>query len=421
MQHLLVYISFFLFIYSSNIFSNYILIPMDLSQTDHLRAYGVMYNLLKNGGYGYWLLYYRGGSFLVEDKFASLVKMLCLDFGVSYEDISDKEENQIENIIENSNMAKLKIEKLPKIAVYTPKDKRPWDDAVTLALTYARIDYDKIYDDEILSDTLKHYDWLHLHHEDFTGQYSKFYAAFGHTKWYREQVKENEERAKKWGFKKVTDLKKAVAFKIREYVKNGGYLFAMCLAPVTLDIALASHNTDIAGSVYDGDPYDPDANEKLDYSVTFAFTNFKVNLNPYEASFGNIDYNQVNTIHRKPARDFQLFEFSAKYDPIPSILVQNHTRIIKGYYGLATSFNPDVIKSNIIILGRVGDSGEVYYLHGKLGKGRFTFLGGHDPEDYAHKVGDPPTRLEYHKNSPGYRLILNNILFPTVKTRKLKT
>lgn len=396
-----------------------ILVPMDRSQKNHLRAYGVVFQLLQNGDVVNWLLNYRGGSFLIDNE--DLGRRLALTNGVSFSPVSDAEIKAIKDIIQISNMDMVKIETAPRIAVYTPLDAMPWDDAVTLALTYANIPFDKIYDDEIMSGALENYDWLHLHHEDFTGQQSKFYASFGHTDWYRQRKNEDLRRAKNWGFSKITEFKQEIAFRIRDYVERGGFLFAMCLATETLDIALATRGVDIAAEVYDGDAFDKNANSKLDFTHTFAFTDFQVNLNPFIPAFSNIDHNQVNTPNKLEAKDFLLFEFSAKYDPIPSILVQNHTSIVKGFLGLSTSFTPSKIKSDIIILGRVGDDGPVNYLHGRRGEGRFTFFGGHDPEDYAHRVGDSQTQLEYHTSSAGYRLILNNILFPSVKIKRLRT
>jgi len=313
------------------------------------------------------------------------------------------------------------LEKSPTIAVYTPKEKLPWDDAVTLALSYAEIEYDKIYDAEVLTGKLKDYDWLHLHHEDFTGQYSKFYRSFSQTVWYQRQKIDLEKHARQLGFSKVSECKKAVAFAIRQYVENGGFLFAMCSATNTLDIALASIGVDIVDRVFDGDGVDPNYQSKLNYEKCFAFENFTVETNALSSYFGSIDVVKVNTPERTPAMDFELFPFSAKLDPVPTMLNQNHSSLIKGFYGLTTSYNKNVIKESVIVLGSVPGTNRVRYLHGVAGKGMFAFLGGHDPEDYSHAVGDPPTTLDLHKNSPGYRLILNNVLFPAAEKKEKKT
>ncbi len=397
-----------------------ILIPMDDAQKNHLKAYGIAYWVLQNGINIKWLLNYRGGSFLIP--FHQEVADECLIRGVSYEIVADA---KVQSILEyiarpDVNMDAVKLEVAPKIAVYSPKNKQPWDDAVTLVLTYAEIPYDVIYDGDIIEGKLKNYDWLHLHHEDFTGQYGKFYAAYHNTTWYQNEVKTQEAIAHKYGFKKVSKLKLYVAEKIRDFVARGGYLFAMCSATDTYDIALAAHNTDICASIYDGDPADPDAQSKLDFSQTFAFENFKLVTNPYEYEFSNIDVTKT----RKVPKDqdyFTLFDYSAKWDPIPTILCQNHTKVIKGFMGQTTAFNEDVIKKNVLIMGENKAAHEAKYIHGTYGKGMWTFYGGHDPEDYQHFVYDPPTNLDLYPNSPGYRLILNNILFPAAKRKKLKT
>jgi hypothetical protein len=395
------------------------LIPMDAGQTDHLKAYGLAYRMLKAGAKVYWLLNYRAGSFAFEDSREFELKAR-MD-GIEIKKISNVEWAGILEEIENNNMERVTLEKAPRIAVYTPPAKLPWDDAVTLALTYADIPYAKIYDKDVLTGKLSDYDWLHLHHEDFTGQYSKFYYSFHTTTWYQKDKLELEKIAKELGFKKVTDCKKAVALTIRKYVEKGGFLFAMCCATNTLEIALSSLGTDIVDAVYDGDGVDPNYPAKLNFNNCMAFENFTVETDPMVPYFDNIDVNRVNSPMRIPAVDFELFDFSAKLDPVPAMLVQDHEKTIKGYFGLCTSFNKKVIKKNIVILGYVPGSPMVNYIHGVLGKGQFAYLGGHDPEDYSHAVGDKPTDLQFHKSSPGYRLILNNVLFPAAEKKEKKT
>ncbi len=402
---------------------NKILIYMDLKQTDHLKAYGIAYFALKNGVDVDWLLNYRGGSFMMD--YHDIIANECRIRGVAFDIISAQDAMQIYAQIqdENSNMEVIRLEKAPKIAVYVPPNFRPWDDAVTLALEYAEIPYDKIWDEEILNGKVYEYDWLHLHHEDFTGQYGKFYASFGRAQWYIEEQTMYEREARRLGFKKVSELKKAVARAIKEYIASGGFVFAMCSATDTYDIALSAENTDICDVMYDGDPPDPDCQAKLDFSKTLAFENFKLEMNPYRYEFSNIDLPPSDPPPlRDPSTDyFTLFEFSAKYDPVPTMLTQNHVNVIRNFMGQTTSFNRKVIKKSVVILAEKEGTDEVKYIHGNYGRGTFTFLGGHDPEDYQHAVGDPPTDLSLHKNSPGYRLILNNILFPAAKKKKLKT
>jgi hypothetical protein len=397
-----------------------ILIPMDESQTNHLKAYGLTYWVLQNNLEVQWLLNYRGGSFLTG--YQKEIETECMVRGISFEVIADVQAQAIlsEIATDEVNMDAVKLEKAPKVAVYSPKDKLPWDDAVTLVLTYAEIPYDIIYDAEIVHGDLVKYDWLHLHHEDFTGQYGKFYAAYQNMAWYRNQVYNAEKEAAELGFLKVSELKLFVAQTIKEYVSKGGFLFAMCSATDSYDISLAASGIDICESMFDGDPSDPDFNKKLDFTKTFAFRNFKVSKNPYEYEFSDIDV----TTSRKVVESedfFTLFEFSAKWDPIPTMLCQNHTSIIKGFMGQTTAFNKDVIKPDVLIMGEYKTAGEARYIHGELGNGTWSFYGGHDPEDYRHFVGDEPTSLDLHPNSPGYRLILNNILFPAAKKKKLKT
>lgn len=397
-----------------------ILIPMDDKQKDHLKAYGIAYWSLQNSVETKWLLNYRGGSFLMD--FHQELKTECDIRGVSYEIIADAQVSQIISEITQPevNMDVVKLEKAPKIAVYSPKDKLPWDDAVTLALTYAEIPYTVIYDEEIVKGELKKYDWLHMHHEDFTGQYGKFYSSYHGAQWYIDQVANAEKMARSLGFAKVSQLKLFVAKSIREYVRNGGFLFSMCSGTDSFDIALSAENDDICESMFDGDRADPNAQSKLDFTKTLAFTNFKLEMNPMVYEFSNIDVSDTRKVSQE--QDFfTLFEFSAKWDPVPTMLCQDHTNIIPGFMGQTTAFNKDVIKSDVVIMGELKSANEARYIHGTLGNGTWTFFGGHDPEDYRHFVGDPPTELANHKNSPGYRLILNNVLFPAAKKKKQKT
>ncbi|MBP9005199.1 MAG: asparagine synthetase B [Candidatus Marinimicrobia bacterium] len=402
-------------------FAQKILIPMDQTQSDHLKAYGIVYWSLKQGVNVEWLLNYRGGSFLL-DNYPGIVKELRLR-GVAYEEVSAAQNLQIYATIEENNMDIVLLEKAAKIAVYSPPNKQPWDDAVTLVLTYAEIDYDVLWDEEVLTGKLPEYDWLHLHHEDFTGQYGKFYASYHNQAWYQNEVAENEAIAAKLGFRKVSEEKKAVARTIKKYVNEGGFLFAMCSATDALDIALAAENVDIVAEIYDGDPADPRANEKLDYSKCLAFENFKLYLDPMLYEYSDIDYPpSFQAVAPGAEADyFTLFEFSAKWDPVPTMLTQNHVGVIKGFMGQTTGFRRDRIKKSVVVMGEVVNGEQVRYIHGNHGKGTFTFLAGHDPEDYQHFVGDPPTRLELHKNSPGYRLILNNVLFPSARKKERKT
>ena len=398
----------------------WLLIPMDDKQNNHLKAYGITYWALEQGLEAYWLLNYRGGSFLLP--YIQELEKQCILRGVSYTIISDAEKQSIFNYIARAdiNMDKVKLVKPPKIAVYAPDTYQPWDDAVMLVLTYAQIPFDRIYDEEILRGDLSKYQWLHLHHEDFTGQYGKFWAAYHNAPWYKNQVDKAESEAHKLGFEKVSKLKLAVAKIIKEYVKQGGFLFAMCSATDTYDIALAAQNTDICPPMFDGDGVDPNANKNLDYNKTLAFTNFKVILDPYVYEFSDIDVTNTRRI-TKEQDYFTLFDFSAKWDPIPTMLCQNHTKIIHGFMGQTTAFNKDKIKPTVLIMGELKSKNEARYIHGTYGKGMWTFYGGHDPEDYQHLVGDPPTNLDLYPHSPGYRLILNNVLFPAAKKKKPKT
>ncbi len=398
-----------------------ILIPMDESQKDHLKSYGLAYWELKRDRDVDWLLNYRDGSFmLLHDEAA---EKECRVRGITYEVIS---EGQVTKILEeiskpDVNMELVKLHKAPKIAVYSPKTKQPWDDAVTLVLTYAEIPYEVVFDDEVLDGKLPLYDWLHLHHEDFTGQYGKFYASFSQAAWYQAEVREAEAMAAKHGYKKVSELKLAVAKKIRDFTIGGGFLFAMCSATDSYDIALAADGVDIVESVFDGDAADPRADAKLNFANGFAFKDYRLMINPYVYEFSYIDATPETRPVTEDNDVFTLFDFSAKWDVVPTMLCQDHTKVIKGFYGQTTAFRKQFIKSDVLILGENKQLGEARYIHGTIGKGTWTFYGGHDPEDYQHQVGEPPTDLALHPNSPGYRLILNNILFPSAKKKKMKT
>jgi len=392
----------------------------DVSQENHLKAYGITFYSLQKGNNVKWLLNYRGGSFLLEDL--QDFRNECKIRGVSYEIISSTEALRIlEEIASPSqNMESVILEKAPKIAVYSPKDNVPWDDAVTMVLNYAEIPYDVIYDEEVLQDKLLLYEWLHLHHEDFTGQYGKFYGAYRTSPWYIEGKRDAENLAKKLGYDKVSQEKLAVALRIRDYVIGGGFMFAMCSATDSFDIALAAEGIDICEPMFDGDPSDPNYQNKIDFSKTFAFKDFDLVRNPMEYEFSTIDMTSKRQIIRTEDY-FSLQEFSAKWDPVPSMLCQNHTLLVKGFMGQTTSFNPNTVKSTVLVMGENKTNGEARYIHGVTGKGMWTFYGGHDPEDYTHRVGDPKTELDLHPNSPGYRLILNNVLFPAAKKKKQKT
>jgi hypothetical protein len=398
----------------------WILVPMDDSQTDHLKAYGLAYRALERGVKVEWLINYRGGSFLLPAE-AAAVRDATLS-GISTEGIDDARVTRIRGEIQQSNMDAVPLEKAPRVAVYVPPNAPPWDDAVTMALQYAGIPFDTVWDFEVMSGKLGSYDWLHLHHEDFTGQFSKFYLIYAGAPWLADMVRFNADAAKRLGFRTVPDLKKAVAAKIRDYVSNGGLLFAMCTATETLDLALAAARVDIAAAFADGTPMDPDADRKLDWSQALAFRGARLEPSPQIASFSDIDGHQVNAMgRRQPLGAFKLFNFSAKIDPVPTILVQNHRQVIPDFYGLTTSFLRDRLKPSDTVLGDEEGAPWVKYITGDHGKGTWTFFGGHDPEDQQHQIGDPPTDLSLHPHSPGYRLILNNVLFPAAKKRELKT
>jgi hypothetical protein len=401
--------------------ASFILLPMDeTSQQNHLKAYGITYWCLDKNYKASWLLNYRGGSFLLPD--AAEIRKECQIRGVSFEVLSDSEETTILNEISSpsQNMESVVLEKAPKIAVYTPKGKQPWDDAVTLVLTYAEIPFTPIYDEEVLADQLLLYDWLHLHHEDFTGQYGKFYGAYKNTPWYIEQKKEAEVLASQLGYSKVSQEKGAVAKKIRDFVIGGGFMFAMCSATDSFDIALAADEVDICESMFDGDASTANYQSKMNYENSFAFKDFTLERRPEQYEFSDIDMTMKRRIPMEKDY-FTLMEFSAKWDPIPSMLCQNHTQLVKGFMGQTTSFDAELVKSNVLIMGTCELNGEARYIHGQKGKGMFTYYSGHDPEDFQHQVGDPATVLDLHPNSPGYRLILNNVLFPAAKKKKMKT
>ena len=406
---------------SFNALADKLIIPMDATQKNHLKAYGIAYWVLEQQEEVEWLLNYKGGSFLMNDY--ENIEKECLLRGVSFSTMSETRANTIKNEITNPsvNAEVVKLLKVPKIAVYSPKTAQPWDDAVTMVLEYAGIPYDVVFDDEVLSDKLPQYNWLHLHHEDFTGQFGKFWASYRNAPWYINQVAEAKEVAEKYGFSKVSELKLAVSKKIRDFTMGGGFLFAMCSAPDSYDVALSAEGVDICERMFDGDPIASNAQVKLNYDKAFAFKDFNIELNPMRYEISNIDIDP-RTRRVKEANDlFALIEFSAKWDVIPTILTQNHERTIKSFMGQTTAFRKQFVKSSVVIMGENKSLGEVKYLHGTMGKGQFTFYGGHDPEDYQHMVGEPPTDLALHPNSPGYRLILNNILFPSVKKKKQKT
>lgn len=410
----------FICITAAQVKATYLLLPMDEKQKNHLKAYGIAYWVLKNDIELEWLLNYRGGSFLIPHY--KTIEEECKIRGVTYELVADTKAAGIRLEISDPevNMEVVKLEKAPKIAVYAPDTYQPWDDAVTLVMTYAEIPYDQIYDSAIIAGVLPKYDWLHLHHEDFTGQYGKFYASYKNAAWYQKQVRQSEEMAKQLGFNKVSELKLGVALRIKEYVAGGGFLFTMCSGTDSYDIALSAEGVDICGPMYDGDAIDPHAQNKLDFTKTLAFQNFKLVLDPLQYEFSNIDGTDLHYIPENQDV-FTLFDFSAKWDIVPTMLCQNHTKVVKGFMGQTTDFKKQFIKPSITVMGESKQFNTVRYLHGVYGKGQFTFYGGHDPEDYRHLVGDPPTDLNLHPNSPGYRLILNNILFPAARKKKQKT
>ena len=415
-KNVLIAIIFLTFIYSNQ----KILIPMDVAQTNHLKSYGIAYWSLKNNTKVEWLLNYRGGSFLLN--FSNQIKKECLLKSVYYEELSIEEISTIYATIEDENMEVVILEKAPKIAVYSPPGQQPWDDAVTLALTYAEIKYDVLFDDEVIQGKLNKYDWLHLHHEDFTGQYGKFYR-YRNQQWYKDMEKSFISNAQKYGFSTVHNFKKTIALKIRDYISNGGFVFAMCSATDSFDIALSYYMTDFAHQIYDGTPIDPDYLKHANYSNGVAFENYELYLDPTIYEYSNIDFPSSHQPNTRSAESdyFTRSNFSAKWDPVPSMLIQNHVSNVNGFMGQTTGYNKKFLKTHVLILGQDLYSEQIKYIHGNFGKGTFTFLGGHDPEDYRHFVGDPPTDLDLHRNSPGYRLILNNILFPAAKKKPKKT
>jgi hypothetical protein len=405
----------------STSYAGMLLIPMDEAQQNHIKSYGIAYWVLEQKLPIEWLLNYRGGSFLMEN--IPSVQKKCTERGVSFQVIADAQVQAIYQEIADPevNMEKVKLEVAPKIAVYTPQGKQPWDDAVTLVLTYAEIPYTSIYDDEIIMGKLPEYDWLHLHHEDFTGQYGKFYGAYNMAPWYRDEVRNQEATAAKLGFNKVSEMKRAVAVTIKNFVLGGGFLFTMCSGTDSYDIALAAQGTDMVESVFDGDASDPNAQKKLNFAQGFAFQNYNIIKDPMVYEFSNIDGTEDHLKVKEENDFFTLFDFSAKWDIIPTILTQNHTQVIHGFMGQTTSFREGYIRSEVTVMGESKNIKCAKYIHGELGQGQWTYYGGHDPEDYQHRVGDPPTDLSLHPNSPGYRLILNNILFPAAKREKQKT
>jgi len=405
----------------STSYAGMLLIPMDEAQQNHIKSYGIAYWVLEQKLPIEWLLNYRGGSFLMEN--IPSIQKKCTERGVSFQVIADAQVQAIYQEIADPevNMEKVKLEVAPKIAVYTPQGKQPWDDAVTLVLTYAEIPYTSIYDEEIITGKLPEYDWLHLHHEDFTGQYGKFYGAYNMAPWYRDEVRNQEATAAKLGFNKVSEMKRAVAVTIKNFVLGGGFLFTMCSGTDSYDIALAAQGTDMVESVFDGDPSDPNAQKKLNFAQGFAFQNYNIIKDPMVYEFSNIDGTEDHLKVKEENDFFTLFDFSAKWDIIPTILTQNHTQVIHGFMGQTTSFREGYLKSEVTIMGESKNINCAKYVHGEMGQGQWTYYGGHDPEDYQHRVGDPPTDLSLHPNSPGYRLILNNILFPAAKREKQKT
>ncbi len=416
----IIFTTIFLFLFKIG-FASFILIPMDdVSQKNHLKAYGITYFSLEKGNKVKWLLNYRGGSFLLEDM--EVFRNECTIRGVTFEVISDTEAVTILEEISSpsQNMDAVLLEKAPKIAVYSPKDKMPWDDAVTMVLNYAEIPYDVVYDDEVLKDELVKYEWLHLHHEDFTGQYGKFYASYRAAPWYIEGKKYAESLATKLGYDKVSKEKLDVALRVRDFVIGGGFMFAMCSATDSFDIALSAQGVDICEAMFDGDGSEANYQSKIDYDKTFAFKDYHLERSPTVYEFSTIDMTRKRRI-KKTLDYFTLMQYSAKWDPVPTMLCQNHTMLVKGFMGQTTSFDPNTVKSNVLVMGQLKTNGEAKYIHGVVGKGMFTFYGGHDPEDYQHRVGDPKTELDLHPNSPGYRLILNNVLFPAAKKKKQKT
>lgn len=418
-KHLL--LSMLVMIMVQHINAQKLLIPMDLAQTDHLKAYGLTYWALTKNVNTEWLLNYRGGSFLCDPEPFLIAE--CRIRGVGFEQLTQGQALAIyaEVQSEKSNMDVVKLEKPPRIAVYTPPGSRPWDDAVTMVLDYAEVKYDKVWDEEVLRDKLSDFDWLHLHHEDFTGQYGKFFANYATAPWYIQQVTLLETTAKKLGFKKVSALKLAIVQKIRSYIEQGGFMFAMCSATDSYDIALAAAQTDICERMFDGDPVQPGYESKVDFSRTFAFENFEIYTDPYRYEYSTIDVDASFRVNNPAVDYFTLFDFSAKYDPVPTMLTQCHANVVKNFLGQTTAFHKEQIKKSVTILAEREGTDEVKYLHGNIGRGTFTWYGGHDPEDYQHAVGDPPTDISLYKNSPGYRLILNNILFPAAKKKKQKT
>lgn len=395
------------------------LIPMDLDQSDHLRAYGLAYHVLQQGREVSWLLNLRGGAFLIEET--AFARSEAARLGVRIEKVSEQNRAELLALIEQSNMERVRLETAPRVAIYSPPTAQPWDDAVMMALDYAEIPYETIYDEEVLAGKLSDYDWLHLHHEDFTGQYGKFYASYGTKAWYRRQKRLFEQLAEAAGYASVSEHKKAVARRIQAYVDAGGFLFAMCSATDSFDIALAATAVDIVDVPFDGDPPEADCQDRLDFARCVCFKDFTLITSPMVYEFSDIDATRQASLRGQERDWFTLFEFSAKFDPVPTMLVQNHVAVVGGFMGQTTSYHKRFLKDHVTVLAQVEGADEARYVHGNFGRGTFTFLGGHDPEDYAHRVGDPPTDLSLHVHSPGYRLILNNVLFPAAEKKERKT
>ncbi|MBP7449775.1 MAG: asparagine synthetase B [Flavobacteriales bacterium] len=398
-----------------------ILVPMDGSQRDHLKAYGVAFWALQRDVPIDWLLNYRGGSFLL-DQFKTVEQELTIR-GVTFQVVADGQANVILNEIAepSANMEVVRLEKAPRIAVYAPDGFQPWDDAVALVMTYAEIPYERIYDQQIIAGVLPQYDWLHLHHEDFTGQYGKFYRMYRNAPWYQQQVQDSEALAASLGYAKVSEMKLSVTTRIRDYVAGGGYLFTMCSGTDSYDIALAAEGVDICTAEFDHDPIDPQAQERIDYNKAFAFQDFRLVTDPNVYEFSDIDATDIHGRIGQPRDFFTLFDFSAKWDIVPTMLCQSHEQVVRGFMGQTTAFRSALVKPGVTVMGENKAQGTVKYIHGEFGLGQWTFYGGHDPEDYQHMVGDPPTDLALHPNSAGYRLILNNILFPAARKKKQKT
>jgi hypothetical protein len=396
-----------------------LLVPMDDEQRNHLRAYGLVYNALRDGQKGEWLLNYRGGSYLLPDL-PELRRRAALA-GVSVEPADEGRVTAIRRELAGGNMDAVPLEKAPRIAIYTPPTAQPWDDAVTLALQYAGIAFDKVWDEQVLDGKLSDYEWVHLFHEDFTGQQNKLYLGYRDAPWFVDQRRRALATAAQYRMASVPALKKAVAEGIRQYVERGGFLFAMCGATESLDLAIAGQGVDFAGAAVDGTPPDADADRRMTWARAMAFRDAHIE-SPFLNALSDIDGHQVNVPgRRQPLGAFTLFGFSAKFDPVATMLVQSHRAVVRDFYGVTTSFTKRTLKPSVTVLAQEEGAPWVKYIHGDYGKGSWTFLGGHDPEDAQHAIGNAPTDLSLHPSSPGYRLILNNVLFPAAKKKPLKT